>query len=500
MGIRRIFWSLADCFRRADGRVAWATVVAFVAINAVVFSNAWRHDPRIGYDADGHRAYTKALAAGHLPTPSETHEFFSPPLPYVPASIARWYLDESPQAPRWRADWALKVGQLVQATASVPLTLAVLFIVRQLRGRRRDAFASFAALLCLGMLPVYYRSFAMFRGEPFLATFATLGIALTLRAFAGERRPGIVVAALAGVALGLACLSRQWAFFLLPPLAALGAWRLFVDPAGRAATLRAGAATMLAAAIVGGPFYIHLWRSYGSVKTFNRPEHADVARVDPDTTDSDEAAALTDRPEPPVPLASALQQMLVRPTRDWLAGHRVLLVYADTWGDYWQYFVLNATDKKGNNIGASKLDGAARAGLKNNIAPMSRFLGRVMVVSVVPTLALAAGAVAALAAVRRARRDPRAAALVALGLSIVVSIAGYAWFVASYPGARADTVKATYLLQIFPLLAIVTAAWLADLRSRRPRVAAGIVVALIVALLHNAPACVTHAVRILTRS
>ncbi|RYZ57223.1 MAG: hypothetical protein EOP08_17485, partial [Proteobacteria bacterium] len=64
MGFRRVIGSILDCFRRADGRVAWAVIAAFLAIQFVVFANAWRHDPRVGYDGNGHRTYTKVLATG----------------------------------------------------------------------------------------------------------------------------------------------------------------------------------------------------------------------------------------------------------------------------------------------------------------------------------------------------------------------------------------------------------------------------------------------------
>ena len=498
MGIRRIVWSLIDCFRRADGRIAWAVIAAFVALNGVVFANAWRHDPRVGYDGNGHRTYTKVLAAGRLPTPQETHEFFSPPLPYVPAAIARRYVEADAQPGRWRVDVALKVGQLAQAAMSVVLTLALLACVRMIRPRR-DAFAAFCALLCLGMMPVYYRTFAMLRGEPFMATFATVGVALSIRAFV-TRRPSLRGGALAGLALGGACASRQWAFFLLPGLAILGLWRFWMDAPRRRATLRAGLATVAAAALVGGPFYVHLYLRYGSIKAFNRVETADGgdALIRADTTDADEPAdVVAPTPVASTSLATALHNAVTSPIRDRLADHRVLLAYVDTWGDYWQYFLIYAKDKKGNHFDAAKIDGAERDGFKSNIRTMPAYLGRVSAVAIAPTLVLLAGWLASLAAARRALAGGRAIALPVVGALIGSALLGYAWFVLSYPGDRADTVKATYLLQIFPLLAITASIWLADLRTRRPHAAWAIVVVLLIALAHDAPACVTQTVRIL---
>lgn len=493
-----MLWSLIDCFRRADGRVAWAVVAAFALLNGVVVANAWRHDPRVGYDGNGHRAYTKVLASGRLPTPQDTHEFFSPPLPYVPTAIARRYVEADTQPGRWRVDVALKVGQLAQAAMSPVLALAVLASVRMIRPRR-DAFAAFCALLCLGMMPVYYRSFAMVRGEPFMATFAAVGVALTIRTYV-TRRPTIGGGAMAGLAIGAACLSRQWAFFLLPGLALLGLWRLIVDASHRTRTMKAGLATMLVAAFVAAPFYLHLQYRYGSIKAFNRVETADGGDrlIRADTTDEDEPAAAT-APEPveSTSLATALGRVVTAPIRDRLADHRVLLAYADAWGDYWQYFLIFAKDKKGSHFDSAKIDGANKLGFKSNYATMPAYLGRVSAAAVVPTAVLIAGLAAALASARHVRRGGRAIALPVVGLLVVSSLAGYAWFVLSYPGDRADTVKATYLLQIFPLLAITAAVWLAELYVRRPRVAAAIVVAMLIVLAHNAPACMTHTVRLL---
>ena len=59
----------------------WAVIVVYVIINAVVFYNARRHDPGIGYDSDAHLHYLMALSQGRLPTSADTGEFFSPPLP-----------------------------------------------------------------------------------------------------------------------------------------------------------------------------------------------------------------------------------------------------------------------------------------------------------------------------------------------------------------------------------------------------------------------------------
>jgi hypothetical protein len=73
-----------------------------------------------------------------------------------------------------------------------------------------------------------------------------------------------------------------------------------------------------------------------------------------------------------------------------------------------------------------------------------------------------------------------------LTLGVITTLAGYCWFVASYPNVRLDTVKATYPLQIFPFIAIAAAAMWSALRDRWPRVAMAIGVGVLIVFIHNA--------------
>ena len=72
---------------------------------------------------------------------------------------------------------------------------------------------------CWASLPVYYKTFAQFRGEPYLAFFVVLLVYRTLLVFQSQTNywmhtlPGLVLA-IGGVAL-----SRQWGFFAFPAVA-----------------------------------------------------------------------------------------------------------------------------------------------------------------------------------------------------------------------------------------------------------------------------------------
>ena len=47
---------------------------------------------------------------------------------------------------------------------------------------------------------------------------------------------------------------------------------------------------------------------------------------------------------------------------------------------------------------------------------------------------------------------------------VLVSLIGYGWFLIKYPHSVGDTIKAMYVLQIFPLLSMLTGAVLVQLR------------------------------------
>jgi hypothetical protein len=471
----RLFQSLSSPFR-AENRIAWPVIGAFLFVNAMVLLNAVLHDPKFGYDASAHLKYATTLArTGWLPTAADTHEFFSPPLPYVPLALLWMTLDAS----RRDADvMALKLAQLFQFGCSIVLTF---FLIKLARLARGGTFVATAALLLLGMVPAYYRTFAMIRGEPLLATLAVVGTYLTLKTFA-INRPTLGAAAGVGLTLGLAVLSRQWAFFLLPALGLVGLWRLIADRHFRGATLRAGVVTIVTFLCVGGPFYLHLHRTSGSMRAFNRaPETEEV--VPPDGEKA--------------PLPTMFKRLTTRPIRDSLIHHPVAVFYADVWGDYWQYYLVYAKESygKGRTRYAKPVDverTARRWPANSNYATMPAYLGRACVGGAVPTALFVGGVGWALYSLRALRRDAGAVALPTLAMCVVTTIAGYVWFVASYPSDEGDTIKASYPLQLYAPLAILGAVALADMGKRWPRVGLVVVALLIIVGIHNLQACVTR--------
>jgi hypothetical protein len=74
-------------------------------------------------------------------------------------------------------------------------------------------------------------------------------------------------------------------------------------------------------------------------------------------------------------------------------------------------------------------------------------------------------------------------------LVIAGSLLGYGWFLIRFPNlGKGDTIKATYLLHIFSLLAILTADYLRQIRVP----SSGLLIVWVMLMIHNSSAIVTH--------
>jgi hypothetical protein len=482
-------------FTGADGRLHAGVVAAFLFVNGLVLVNAVLHDPRAGYDAGEHLSYLVALAAnGRTPAfeESRSSQSFTPPLAYVlPALVLRVAAEVrgdaavlktdlvsgdsgaeaggQRQTPDGRRSQLLLLGisaksaQLLNWVFSVGLTLFVLKICEL--ARPGGAGLKFFSLLTLGMLPVYYKTFSFVRAEPLGAFLLTVAAYHFLRMLLAKDF-GVRRALTLGLIIGLAILSRQWSFLILPAFAcaALLTWRSRTRPENKRFA-SALLASMGVAALVGGWFYVsYPWAEarpgrLGSYLTGSTGK-------DYWTHVSDLSFAIADR------------DLFTNPVRDALADEVVPIFYSETWGDYWGYFV---TDRK-----AEQPEG------------LRRYLGRVNLVSLLPTSLLLAGfglGVYGLVVcgLRAREADGGAAAFGLLSLSVAWSLIGYAYFVAVIPNTGHGTgVKAAYMLQIFPFLSILAAGALEMLGRKSRRAQACAVVLLVCVALHNLPAMVTH--------
>lgn len=483
----------AALFKRADGRLHAGALAAFLFVNGLVLFNAVLHDPRVGYDAGEHLSYIVSIAAdGRTPTFGESlsSQSFTPPLAYaLPALVLRAAAEfkgdaavlkkdllansgaeagaqQQQQQPGERRSQLLMLGiaaksaQLLNWVFSVGLTLFVLKICELIRPG--EAGFKFYSLLALAMLPVYYKTFSFIRGEPlgaFLLTVAAYNfLRMLLAKDFGARR-----ALTLGLVLGLAILSRQWSFLILPAFACSALLtRRSRPPEENRAFASALIVAVAVAALVGGWFYV----SYPWAEA--RP-----GRLGSYLTSSTGSDYWTHVSALSFNVADA--NLFTSPVRDSLADEVVPIFYSETWGDYWGYFVTTR---------------------ENQTESARRYLGRVNLVSLIPTALLLSAfglGVCGLARAVRAGASSDDAAFGLLGLAVAWSLIGYAYFVAVIPNTGHGTgVKAAYMLQIFPLLSMLAAGALEALGRNRRRLRACAVALLVCVALHNLPAMVTH--------
>ncbi len=247
-------------------------------------------------------------------------------------------------------------------------------------------------------------------------------------------------------------MSRQWGAFILIGIAL---WWLILVFKRREVSWRLlipGLAASLIALTLGGWFYLAQFSNTGTILAFNRP--ADTAPK-------------------PITFFTGLggHNLFAYPFSPGYDGQAIPIFYTEIWGDYFGYFHLQRPPIA-SPVPASVLS----------------YMGRVNAVSLLPTFILLIGlAFGGYSIFRSLRASPSDEGLSysLFTLCTVVSIIGFIWFLVRYPSSDADTAKATYLLQIFPCLCLLTAAWLTTLRRRWTIGFKGMVILLVLVAVHN---------------
>jgi Dolichyl-phosphate-mannose-protein mannosyltransferase len=479
-------------FRTPQGKIHVGVLAVFVFINGLGLVNAVLHDPRVGYDAAQHLSYILTLAKGHTPNFEESRsQSFSPPLSYaLPALLLRVaaqvrgetaILDknlvsqdsEAGLAPDERRSQLLLLGvaakfaQVLNWLFAIGLTIYILKICELVRPGRADF--KFCALLSLAVLPVYYKSFSFVRGEP-LGAFLVVVAAYYFLTMLLKREFGLRRALTLGVVLGLAILSRQWSFLVVPAFACsfLLTWRSRKWAENKAfASALAGA--ILVAALAGGWFYLSYPWSAATPGRFG-PYMARVS--DPISEYKDGAGNSYWTHVTPLSFGINIRNLFKTPVRDALADQVIPIFYSDTWGDYWGYFLTSKSDQSES---------------------FSRYLGRVNVVAVLPSILFLAGI---FLGAYRLVVGGGVADYQTFGVMLMLiawSLAGFAYFLLVMPNTGNGVgVKAAYMLQVFRFVSILAAAVLEVVGRKYRRLYLSVVILLACIAIHNLPAMITH--------
>jgi hypothetical protein len=342
----------------------------------------------------------------------------------------------------------------------------------------------------MGTMTVYYKSFAFLRGEPWLVVFTLLLVDELDQVGRFERPSSTKTAVRSGLWLGFALLSRQWAFMLVLLF-------LFWTAAQQRLFSRTLVKTWLlggvAAVLIAGWFYGHLFLRYGSIAAFNRTPH--------------HTFSLQNQP-PSFYLGMGNGKLFSDPVRPSFPAQLWPKFYSEMWGDYEAYFLVYGIDRQsGQLLSGSRLEEALQDSSRQVLTNRYRIAGYLAWVnrlsSGVTAIHLAGYSFGAVVFWRwlRARLPvegqpavlPPIAPVALYWFVTMLAVVGYAYFLVRYPSpGNGDTIKATYLLHTYPLLAILTARWLEWVRGRAPTIFLLLGGLLVVTLLCLLPAFISR--------
>lgn len=398
-------------------RIVTSSLLA--AVGAVLLWNALAYPWERSYDANASTLYVQTLTAERrLPDAGDSPVWHNPPLFFALAAVVQPLAEAVGIAP-------YRGVQLLSALSALAIVVLVLLLARALFPRSPGA--QLAALAVAAATPVLLRAGALYHPEALATALATAGLYVAVRSLARGAltlRAGV----LAGVLLGLANLTRTWALALLAAVLAAAAldalWRRSRSGAAAAAALAATAGVLV------GPWLAYKWIEHGSPLAYSQPI----------------ASQWRERGRPAsFYLDLALGDVFSRPYAPHFSNRLLPVVYTDWWGDYWRSWEVP------ERLHVSPAD-----------LPRAYERPRVVqsVVGLLPTAAAAAGFLA-LGVLGLRRRDAALVAVVLAGVLLALSFVG---FLIRYPKLDGDNIKALYVLDAVPVVAVCAgfaAAWVA---------------------------------------
>ena len=413
-----------------------AILVAFVALTGWNLAHtSWLR----GYDAYHVVRYAEIVAFDHrLPRPDEVDVWHNPPLYFAVAGTA-----ERVTKRFFGVDDSYRGAQLLSLAAGLGVVLLAFLTARSLFPE--SLTAQLGTLGLAAATPVLVRGSVMYHPEPLMAVLAALAIYLVVRSLA--RGPATVgAAALAGAVAGLGSLTRTWG---LAVIAALGLVLALDGVRSRRAW--PAVAFCAAALALAGPWLAYKWAEHGSPLAFSTPGGEEQW-----PGGGRDASFFT---------TVAAGELVRDPYAPHFRNRLLPVTYADWWGDWHRSFQV---PDELRNLPERLPDEYRRPLVLQSLAGL------------VPTALVLAGVVGlAIEAVRR-----RSLALLAVLAPLALLVASYVFFLARYPKADGDNIKALYLLSTVAPLAVCGGWALAQVR-RAGTLAFAAVLLLLAAFLYS---------------
>ena len=256
-----------------------------------------------------------------------------------------------------------------------------------------------------------------------------------------------------GLAIGGIALSRQWGFLLFPPLVLIVFHKTVVSKKNY---MKFILSSFFIGFIFSSWFYFNLFFQYGSFTAFN------LKRM---------PFSFSNKPvEFYVPTFENMKYLFYKPIRPYLDNQFITTLYSDLWGDYWGYFTFTSIH----------LD------IGRNQKVIGDYLANVNTISLVSTLIII------YLYYKTCKLYKNSFFVKYLNFAVIFTFLGYMWFLLSIYEPTGDTIKATYLLQVFHLIAFIASIYLNKLKVSQPNLYKITVLILCVTFIFNFQTYLSH--------
>lgn len=434
-------------------------VFALISLSTlyILIYNIFYYSPILGYDGEAHFNYVNYLSRYlpyeiKLPTIDDTREFFSPPLGYLIPSIAQVVCRNVISSSNFLLECQPIYGKATQIFQSLMYIATILINLYTLKlfNNSKSLFNS-SYLIFISLLAVNYRTISMVRGEPYILFFLSIFILLIFKVEKNDFNLNPTLVIFSGITVACIALSRQWGFLLFLPLVVL----LFRSDV-KIKYFKFWSISAFIGFLGSSWFYLSLYNRYGSLTAFNMESKGFSLR------NQDLSFYF--------PNLSHFQYLFSKPIRPNLDNQFFSILYSDLWGDYWGYFVFTS---RFLDIG-------------RNQASIGDYFARVNVISTFTTILIVAFCVFTY------KNYKQYFLIKYINLAIIISFFGFLIFTIAYPTSSGDTIKATYIIQVFHLMAFSSSIYFQKLKNTNKKIYNLILSILVAIYFHNFNTFLSH--------
>ena len=434
--------------------------VILLAVIFVLLFNLFTYNPLLGYDADDHLQYIDHLSrylprALDLPSNTDTREFFNPPGGYLFSSLAQVICRNIVTSEDLFTTCKPIYIKSTQIFQSILYLLTIFWSLKALKIiNETSKLTNLSFLLMFSILGANYRTISMIRGEPYILFFLSLTLFKFAKLSSKKFEFNNFDIATFGFLIGALALSRQWAFLLFPGFLLLYFINAKID---KKRYFKFISLSFLIGFGSSSWFYFSLFFRYGSFTAFNN---------------TPVKFSFYNQPlEFYVPTLENLRYLFYKPIRPYLDNQFISILYSDLWGDYWGYFTFTS---RYLNIG-------------RNQDIIGDYLARVNLISIIPSILII------LFFLKGRNFQKFNEVHKYLSYSVLFSVFGYLWFTIKYPmPPTGDTIKTTYIIQLFYLLVFGASIYLEKLKTISSHKYFLVVTIFLITFIHNFYSYLSH--------